>query len=248
MVDKKVEETGENPGRKVLRYTCPARSDHDAEDQHTTSTQESHEARERPQTCDAFSNDGARTGEGGEEQSRASDSVREVDFSSSSSSWETTSKLTRLQSLFNLNRKRSKGKGVASYETKKDCAPTGQGTLGNANQRGVHTQQEEPGTSRPRDAFMLQVRSSPLSPYEASARASAFPFRQDPMSAKGDLSLQSMGSSMNKQRQKALGSAPSTSSKRGTSTSSSSFSSFQGDLMPAEGDLSIKRVGDEDTG
>lgn len=247
MVDKKGEEIGENPGRGILGYTRPSRPDRDAEDQHTTSIQESREAYERLRSRDASGNDRNRTEEGGEEQSRASDSLREVDSGSSSSS-RTTSRLTRLQSVFNLNRKPSKGKGVATYEPTKDGASNRQGVSGNANPRGVHMQQEEPRISRPRNAFMLPVKSSTFSPGEASVSTSAFPFRQDPMSAEGDLSLQRVGSSMNKQQQKALGLAPSTSSTRGTSTSSSSFSSFQGDLMPAEGDLSVPRVGDGDTG
>lgn len=248
MVGKKVEETGENPEREILRYIRPSRPEHDAEDQHLTSTQESREARERLQTRDVFGNDGTRTEEGGEEQSRASNSAREGDSSSSSPSREKTSRLTRLQSFLNLNRKPSKGKGIATNESSKDRAPEMQGMSGNVNQRGVPTQQEGPGASRPRDASKIPVKSSNCSPYEASASASSFPFREDPMSAEGDLSLQSVGGSMNKQRQKAPGLAPSTSSTRRTSTSSFSFSSSRGDLMPAEGDLSVQRVGDEGTG
>lgn len=247
MVDKKDKGIEGMPGRDIPRYTLPVCPEHNDEDQYPTSMQEVREARDHIENRAAPGNDRDKMQEGGEKQSTASDLMREVNPSCSSSSKKTTSRFTRIQSLFHSKRMSSKGKGIATYEPSEDCAPSRQETLGNAYQQAVDIQQEGPGTLWPTDASTIPGSKSAFNPFEASARASAFAFRADPMSAEGDLSLPGTGSSVNEQRQKSLGSAPSTSSTRGTSTSSS-FSSFPVDSMPAEGDLSIQKVGDEGKG
>lgn len=186
----------------------------------------------------------ATTDQAREERSRSSPSSTKLDSDSCISSKESISRLTCFKSMFNPQRKPSKGKRVATLESSREFAPPTQAVSGTSSSRQLVTRQRASGSSRPASTTAQPSMYDPQRPFKRGS--ASFSFHGNPMAADGDLPLQDVKRS-DERGQTRSRPRPSTSSLHRIATSGTARSSLKQNAVQVE-DLSVQRAGGQGSG